>query len=48
MVTRCGSNKLVAITDNPAATTLLMTETFKTLRAAGNLEVLLVSYAPGT
>jgi hypothetical protein len=41
-------NKLVAITDNLAATTLPTTETFNTLRAAGNLEVLRgVSFAPG-
>jgi hypothetical protein len=42
-------NKLVAITDNLVATTLPARETFTTLRAAGNLEVLRgVSYAPGT
>jgi len=42
-------NKLVAITDNLAATTLPGNETFTTLRAAGNLEVLRgVSYTPGT
>jgi hypothetical protein len=41
-------NKLVAITDNLAATALPSTETFKTLRAAANLEVLRgVSYGPG-
>ncbi len=40
-------NKLVAITDSVAATTL-PAETFTTLRAAGNLEVLRgVSFAPG-
>jgi hypothetical protein len=42
-------NKLVKITDNLAATTRPRTESFTTLRAAGNLEVLRgVSYAPGT
>ena len=42
-------NKLVTITDNLAATTLPATESFNTLRAAGNLEVLRgVSYTPGT
>jgi hypothetical protein len=42
-------NKLVAITDKLAATSLPRTETFKTLRSAGNLEVLRgVSFAPGT
>ena len=42
-------NKLVAITDNLAATALPAREVFTTLRAAGNLEVLRgVSYAPGT
>jgi hypothetical protein len=42
-------NKLVTITDNLAATTLPGSESFTTLRAAGNLEVLRgVSYTPGT
>jgi hypothetical protein len=42
-------NKLVAITDKLAATSLPRTETFKMLRSAGNLEVLRgVSFAPGT
>lgn len=42
-------NKLVTITDSLAATTLPGRETFTTLRAAGNLEVLRgVSYTPGT
>ncbi|MGC1254162.1 MAG: hypothetical protein WA867_01305 [Candidatus Acidiferrales bacterium] len=41
-------NKLVAITDNLAATTL-PAETFTPLRTAGNLEVLRgVSFAPGS
>jgi hypothetical protein len=41
-------NKLVAITDKLAATSLPRTETFKTVRSAGNLEVLRgVSFAPG-
>lgn len=42
-------NKLVTITDSLTATTLPESETFTTLRAAGNLEVLRgVSYTPGT
>jgi len=42
-------NKLIAITDNLAATTLPAREAFTNLRAAGNLEVLRgVSFAPGT
>jgi hypothetical protein len=42
-------NILVAITDNLAATTLPAGETFSTIDAAGNLEVLRgVSFTPGT
>ena len=41
-------NKLVAITDNWAATALPAGESFATLRTAGNLEVLRgVSFTPG-
>jgi hypothetical protein len=42
-------NKLVAITDNVAATTLPNAESFATVRAAGSGEVLRgVSFTPGT
>jgi hypothetical protein len=42
-------NKLVAITDTLSATTLPANESFTTVRAAGNLEVLRgVSFTPGT
>ena len=42
-------NKLVAITDTLSATTLPASESFTTVRAAGNLEVLRgVSFTPGT
>jgi hypothetical protein len=42
-------NKLVAITDNLAATTLPAAETFRLIRAAGFGEVLRgVTFTPGT
>jgi hypothetical protein len=42
-------NKLVAVTDNPAATSLPSAESFRTIRAAGFGEVLRgVSFTPGT
>jgi hypothetical protein len=42
-------NKLVAITDNLAATALPAAESFRTVRAAGYGEVLRgVSFTPGT
>jgi len=42
-------NNLVAITDTLSATTLPGTESFTTVRSAGNLEVLRgVSFTPGS
>jgi hypothetical protein len=42
-------NKLVAITDNPAATAPTQGESFRTIRSAGDREVLRgVSFTPGT